>query len=684
MAAVYALIVGINRYQALSVPRLSGCVNDATAVQAFLRGRVTTDLHDLILVDEAATRDAVIAGFRSHLGQAGPDDVALFWYSGHGSQQLTPEDFWFLEPTGFNSTIVLADSRMKGVADLADKELSLLIDEVAARGPHVAVVLDCCHSGGGTRDPQVALRGVEASTEAPTLSDYLPELAARARAGIRSAPATRDADAALTAGVFFTVGDHVALSACRSFEKAKEQLVDGRSQGVFTAALLGALKTLGAGATYRDLLGTAKCRVANSARDQVPVLFPVDPGGTSDQAFLGGSVSRPPAAFVLRHVQGMWEVDAGLCHGVPAVAGEDKVVLAVAKAAGSDVGRRLHLTEVRAESSKASPDGWTPDQSRQYPVVVTSVPLPPATVVVGGLEGDDSAALALVAKAVATAGPDGGPSPHVRIVDASDGAAGLRLRVSTIPPEGRSGPIYRILRGDLAATADVEGHSAKDARTVVARLEHIAQWSHVKDLENPASALAGAVTVEIVMAEPGETTAPKDRAALAFDGRGEIAIAYRAVGADFEPPRVFVRLRNTFDRRLWCVLLDLTDRFRIHAKLFPGDFIDAGGVGAALSGKALRAELPPGRPVVPGASVRDWFKLIVAEEQFGSAGYELPRLDEAPTRATRPVARGILERLGLAATLRDIGDDDEDEPAGDWATAVIPVVTVVPLATEGG
>ena len=69
------------------------------------------------------------------------------------------ERFWFLEPTGANQTLVCADSRRAGVPDLADKELSVLLDDVAARGPHVLVVLDCCHSGGGTRDPGERRRG---------------------------------------------------------------------------------------------------------------------------------------------------------------------------------------------------------------------------------------------------------------------------------------------------------------------------------------------------------------------------------------------------------------------------------------------------------------------------------------------------------------------------------------------
>ena len=45
-----------------------------------------------------ATRQAVVDAFRGHLGQAKKGDVALFYYSGHGSQEQAPEEFWKLEP----------------------------------------------------------------------------------------------------------------------------------------------------------------------------------------------------------------------------------------------------------------------------------------------------------------------------------------------------------------------------------------------------------------------------------------------------------------------------------------------------------------------------------------------------------------------------------------------------------
>src|SRR5215210_4693353 len=100
MTSVYALLVGIDDYPA-PVPALRGCCNDVAEMRAFLEGRVGADgaaLKSRTLLNAEATRAAVIAGFRDHLRRAGPDDVALFCYSGHGSRELAPEEFWHLEP----------------------------------------------------------------------------------------------------------------------------------------------------------------------------------------------------------------------------------------------------------------------------------------------------------------------------------------------------------------------------------------------------------------------------------------------------------------------------------------------------------------------------------------------------------------------------------------------------------
>ncbi len=146
---LYALLVGINEYPE-GVPALYGCVNDINAFETYLHGRVDkgeVDLHLLKLTDTQATRQGIIDGFRQHLKKAGPQDVALFYYSGHGSQELAPEEFRPIEPDLMNETLVCWDSRIPDGHDLADKELALLIAEVEEKSPHFVIIMDCCHSG---------------------------------------------------------------------------------------------------------------------------------------------------------------------------------------------------------------------------------------------------------------------------------------------------------------------------------------------------------------------------------------------------------------------------------------------------------------------------------------------------------------------------------------------------------
>ena len=121
----------------------------------------------------------MIAGFREHLGKAKAGDVALLYYAGHGSQEPAPPEFWHLEPDKLDETLVCYDSREQGKWDLADKEIAKLIDEVASTGRHVLVILDCCHSGSGTRevlDGTMPVRRAPTDPRARPLGSFLVDL----------------------------------------------------------------------------------------------------------------------------------------------------------------------------------------------------------------------------------------------------------------------------------------------------------------------------------------------------------------------------------------------------------------------------------------------------------------------------------------------------------------------------
>ena len=256
---IYALLVGIDQYPN-PIPTLQGCVNDIEAFAEYLTGRIAVDqrdqLHLKMLKNHEATRQAIIDDFRSHLGQAQQDDVALFYYSGHGSQEQSPPEFWHVEPDRLNETLVCWDSRTEGGWDLADKELAKLIAELDAKSPHIVLILDCCHSGSGTRGEslETAVRRLQTDYRRRPLDTYLfapEELTKLAESRAPSEP-QRD-------WLNLPTGRHIVFSACLDSEEAKEYYGDGQHRGAFSYFLLQTLAQTNGSLTYRDLFKTRQC-----------------------------------------------------------------------------------------------------------------------------------------------------------------------------------------------------------------------------------------------------------------------------------------------------------------------------------------------------------------------------------------------------------------------------------------
>ncbi|MCB0061760.1 MAG: caspase family protein [Caldilineaceae bacterium] len=226
---LYALLIGIDRYASPTVPDLGGCVNDVEAMGALLQTTfaVAAD-HIAILRNEQATLAGVQAAFhrhliemvRNHLQQAqfaGQAPAVLFHFSGHGSQAPDPIR---RKASGLDETLVCHDSRLPGIYDLKDWELGEMIDELAQYTENITVILDCCHSGSGTRPgkqpvkPVVNVRGCDADrrTQPHSLAQDAP----------RSFPVVTATPAVATASGVVGSANHVLLAACLNKEKAYE------------------------------------------------------------------------------------------------------------------------------------------------------------------------------------------------------------------------------------------------------------------------------------------------------------------------------------------------------------------------------------------------------------------------------------------------------------------------------
>jgi uncharacterized caspase-like protein len=140
----WALLVGIAKYpsvEGFEIQQLKAPVKDVNALAAFLKdpekGGFDAD-HVFTLTDEEATRRKILITFNDIKQRAAPEDMVLFYFSGHGA------------PPGEDGTTYLIpyDHDLRDVqttcinfTDLAEKIRRM-------EASKVVVILDACHSGG--------------------------------------------------------------------------------------------------------------------------------------------------------------------------------------------------------------------------------------------------------------------------------------------------------------------------------------------------------------------------------------------------------------------------------------------------------------------------------------------------------------------------------------------------------
>ena len=146
----YALLVGIDDYEGIG-NSLQGPVADARLIGRVLKEKYGfADANIKIITDREATREHIAEAFLRHLGQAGPDGVAVFYYSGHGMQMeenlaltgnLDPES------DDVDEALFMWGANGRGGV-LLDDELGFLASRL--RTDRVLMIMDACFSGTGT------------------------------------------------------------------------------------------------------------------------------------------------------------------------------------------------------------------------------------------------------------------------------------------------------------------------------------------------------------------------------------------------------------------------------------------------------------------------------------------------------------------------------------------------------
>jgi len=278
-----ALLVGINRYPD-PAHALNGCVNDVQQVRALLRQHYAFgDAALTVLIDGRATTAGIRAGLRWLVEGARAGDVLVFHYSGHGSQ--VPDRDGDETADGLDEIICPYD--LDWDDPIADDDLHAAVRELP-EGATLTVVLDCCHSGTGLREPERSGRrercmiapGMRVSRDAfrsRTVADTAGDLETGMRKGARPLVLPGAGEPAAPVKVHrlgrrAAEAGAVLIAGCRADQSSADALIAGAYHGALTYFLCLALAEADYRVPYSRLVRRVRASLRARGFDQDPQL----------------------------------------------------------------------------------------------------------------------------------------------------------------------------------------------------------------------------------------------------------------------------------------------------------------------------------------------------------------------------------------------------------------------------
>ncbi|KAF9068244.1 caspase domain-containing protein [Rhodocollybia butyracea] len=284
----HAVIAGINKYHDPGTPSLRGCVNDALLFRDYLMqdlsvpaNQITTllsptgdeflpPLQDIPFSYNAPTRENILnALYDLHDNpNIKPDDSIIIFYAGHGQSYRAAEADYECTPlnTGWIEAISPVDrntpksNSSELVPDISDREINVVIGEIARKCPNITLILDCSHAGGATRGASNSLALGDFENFTPRSCPPLPSAIARMlKVADEEGRLSPDRPRIANSNFQANMKSHVLIAAAKDYEQALEFTArkTGVTQGFFTSRLLSALRSsLGQGptTTYLDLI----------------------------------------------------------------------------------------------------------------------------------------------------------------------------------------------------------------------------------------------------------------------------------------------------------------------------------------------------------------------------------------------------------------------------------------------
>ena len=271
MAGKFALLIGNSHFNDAALARLAAPENDVVALREVLRNPQISGFETSLVLN--AGMDEARTAVARHFQNRDPDDLLLFYYTGHGLRGDDGELYLSLPQTdsATPSAISLEASYVRGQMD-------------RSRSQRQVIILDCCHSGAFAQD--LDERELTKRSDDQTLlfpDDFVPK----------------------GRGSFVLAASSAKQSA---FEK------DGKS--LFTQYLVEALETGQAAPStedisVQDLYGYVSQRVASVTERMRPRLWPE---GVTEPLYIARNLD-PRTPIPPELLQMLWDEDPHRAYG---------------------------------------------------------------------------------------------------------------------------------------------------------------------------------------------------------------------------------------------------------------------------------------------------------------------------------------------------------------------------------
>jgi hypothetical protein len=290
MARLHSLLIGIDRYLHPRIRPLHGCENDILDFAAFISEQLPQETGQIAILlstdpDERGrpTRENIIAAFLRVGNAIDQGDQVIVYYAGHGSRARRQDG-------GYVETLTPMDSRLDGIYDIRDFEVSALLQHMTRKTNDVTVILDSCHSSSGTRGDQEIVRQVSLDErEQPAMDPRISELSRHL--GIATDPvpltvgeATGNASRRSPRGLLASGEDgwninpenrYIVLAACEASQTgAERRMHDDRYHGLLSWCLLDTVRRCREKEPVRweAIFDRVRERVSSARRGQVPTI----------------------------------------------------------------------------------------------------------------------------------------------------------------------------------------------------------------------------------------------------------------------------------------------------------------------------------------------------------------------------------------------------------------------------